>query len=64
MIGSLPSFPPIDAWQKMSESEQDAHIQAIEFSRRRRSRVLIGLVCVGVCATVAVIAYLARSLPF
>ena len=40
MLGTAPSFPPIETWEKMSESEQDAVIQAIEISRRRRSRFL------------------------
>ena len=30
MLGANPSFPPIETWQKMSESEQDALIQIIE----------------------------------
>ena len=30
MLGANPSFPPIEAWQKMSEREQDALIQVIE----------------------------------
>ena len=28
MLGGNPSFPPIEAWQKMSEREQDALIQS------------------------------------
>lgn len=64
MLGSAPSFPSIDTWQQMSEGEQDALIQAIERSRRRRSRVLIGLGSAGACAILALISYLARSLQF
>lgn len=46
----IPSFPPIDTWQNMSEAEQDALIQAIETSRRRRSRIVFALACIGLAA--------------
>lgn len=31
------SFPPIETWMRMDESEQDAFLQAVENSRRRRA---------------------------
>lgn len=55
MLGAVPSFPPIDTWTKMSESEQDALIQAMEASRRRRSRLAIAIACLGLCASITVI---------
>ena len=39
MIGSTPPFPAFDAWEKMSESEQDALIARMEAVRRRNSRI-------------------------
>ena len=59
MLGAIPSFPPIETWQKMSESDQDALIQAIEISRRRRVRLAIALACIGLCAAIAVFGYYA-----
>jgi hypothetical protein len=63
MPGAIPSFPPIETWQKMSESEQDALIQAIETSRRRRSRLAIALACISLCAAIAVIGHYAHLIP-
>ena len=60
MLGANPSFPPIEAWQKMSEREQDALIQVIETSRRRRSRFLIALACVSLCTAILLIGYYAH----
>jgi hypothetical protein len=57
MLGSTPSFPSIDRWQEMSEGDQDALIRAIERSRRRRSRLIFGSAGIGICATIALIAY-------
>ena len=60
MLGANPSFPPIETWQKMSESEQDALIQVIETSRRRRSRFVIALACVSLCTAILLIGYYAH----
>lgn len=45
MPRAAPSFPAFDEWQKMSESEQDALLDALEAGQRRRltAGVLIGL---------------------
>ena len=59
MLGANPSFPPVDVWQKMSESDQDALIQAIENSRKRR-QLAIALACVIVFAVVVIIGYHAQ----
>ena len=53
MRGQTRSFPSIDTWQRMSEGEQDAFIRAIEISRRRRLRLLLGSGCVAGCAAIA-----------
>ena len=63
MLGANPSSPPIATWQKMSESEQDAPIQAIEVSRRRRLRLAIAFACIGLCATLAIVGYYAQLIP-
>ena len=49
------SFPPIETWMTMSEGEQDAIIQAIDASRKRRSLLvpvlaisIFGIVVAGV----------------
>ncbi len=60
MLGANPSFPPIETWQKMSESEQDALIQIIESTRRRRSRFVITLACVSLCTAILLIGYYAH----
>jgi hypothetical protein len=62
MLGASPSFPPGEVWQKMSESEQDALIQAIDISRKRR-QLAIALACIIVFAVVAVIGYHAQLAP-
>jgi hypothetical protein len=46
MIGSVPQFPSIEKWQRMSENEQDALLAKMEKVRRRRStgfRIVLGL---------------------
>lgn len=63
MLGTNPSFPPIATWQKMSESEQDALIQSMEISHRRRLRLAIALACIGLCASLAVVGYYAQLIP-
>lgn len=62
MLGANLSFPGIEVWQKMSESEQDTLIQAIEISRKRR-RLAIALSCLVVFAMVAFIGYHAQLSP-
>ena len=45
MPRAAPSFPAFDEWQKMSESEQDALLDALEAGQRRgrlAMRLLIG----------------------
>jgi hypothetical protein len=46
MPRAAPSFPAFDEWRKMSESEQDALLDALEGAQRRgrfAARLLIGL---------------------
>ena len=60
MARTVPSFPAIQEWQRMSESDQDALLDRIETVRRRRRRlhvVLIGLVCVLTAAAAAYALY-------
>jgi hypothetical protein len=48
MSPPAPSFPAFEDWKRMSEREQDALLDRLEGTRRRRSfaiRVLIGLGC-------------------
>ena len=59
MLRTAPSFPPIETWAKMSESEQDAVIQAIEISRRRRWRLVPMLTAVVLGAGIAIVCYYA-----
>ena len=51
------SFPPIETWMNMSESEQEAVIHAIETPRRRRSRVVPILAATTLGTAVAVLCY-------
>jgi hypothetical protein len=53
MPRAAPSFPAFDEWQKMSEGEQDALLEAVEAAQRRGPllmRLLIALAGVGVAA--------------
>jgi hypothetical protein len=46
MPQAAPSFPAFDEWRKMSESEQDALLDALEGAQRRgrlATRLLIGV---------------------
>lgn len=45
------SFPPIETWMTMSEGEQDAIIQAIDASRKRRS-LLVPVLAISIFGTV------------
>jgi hypothetical protein len=68
MLGSAPSFPVLDEWQRMSESEQDALIGRMETARRRivRNRwVIFALAFVGVAvgAGIGVYALLGGGAP-
>jgi hypothetical protein len=64
MLGRTPSFPSIDIWQRMSEREQDALIRTIETTRRRRSRLILGLASAGLCAVIAIAAKLAHIVAY
>ncbi len=47
MPRAAPSFPAFDEWQRMSEGEQDALLDALESKERRgrlAMRLLVGLV--------------------
>jgi hypothetical protein len=64
MFASVPSFPPFQQWERMSESEQDALIDRIEAARRRRARAMricIGLACTMLSAGVMAALYLALA---
>lgn len=55
MPRAVPSFPAFDEWQKMSEGEQDALLDALETAQRRGTLampLLIGLTCAGAAAAV------------
>jgi len=55
MPRSAPSFPAFDEWRRMSESEQDALLDALEGAQRRdrlAALLLIGLGGVSVVAAV------------
>ena len=55
MPRAAPSFPAFDEWQKMSEGEQDALLDALEAVQRRGSlytRLLVALACAGLAAAV------------
>ncbi len=55
MIGSVPQFPSIEKWQRMSENEQDALLAKMEKVRRRRStgfRIVLGLGFAAVAASI------------
>ena len=45
------SFPPIEIWMMMSEGEEDAIIQAIDASRKRRS-LLVPVLAISIFGTV------------
>jgi hypothetical protein len=50
-----PQFPTFETWQRMSESEQDALLARMESTRRWRAlrlRILIGLGCAAVAASI------------
>jgi hypothetical protein len=49
MLGSMPQFPTLDAWQRMDEGEQDALIARIEAAQRRKARGVRMLISFG-CA--------------
>lgn len=55
MPRAAPSFPAFDEWQKMSEREQDALLDALEAVQRREAlstRFLISLACASAAATI------------
>ena len=55
MIESVPQFPTIEKWQRMSENEQDALLAKMEKVRRRRStgfRIVLGLGFAAVAASI------------
>jgi len=54
MPRTAPSFPAFAEWQKMSESEQDALLDALE-SQKRRGRLSMRLLA-GLAGTAAVAA--------
>lgn len=57
MPRAVPSFPALDDWQKMSEREQDALLDAMEKGHRRGRlvvRVVIGLVGTAAIAAIGV----------
>ena len=56
MPRSTPSFPAFDNWQQMSETEQDALLDRLETSKRRRARITRLLVGVAAAALAAFIA--------
>lgn len=58
MRTSAERFPAFEAWQGMSESEQDALLEKIERAERRSMRwrwMLGGLIGVTICAGLAVV---------
>jgi hypothetical protein len=57
MLRTVPSFPPIETWAEMTEDEQDAVIQAIEISRRRRSRIVPTLATIALGTAIAFVCY-------
>jgi hypothetical protein len=68
MPGSAPSFPLLEEWQRMSESEQDALIGRMETVRRRTVRnrwIIFTLAFMGVAAgaTIGVYALLVGGAP-
>lgn len=63
MLKTAQSFPPIETWMTMSEGEQDAIIQSIEASRKRRARFLPVLVVLAVGAMIAIVCYYAQLSP-
>jgi hypothetical protein len=63
MAQAAPQFPSLDAWERMSEPEQDALLDRIERVRRREllwSRARAGLVLGAVLAVLFGALYLAR----
>ena len=54
MPRSAPSFPALDEWQKMSEGEQDALLDALE-SQKLRGRLSMRLLA-GLAGTAAIAA--------
>ena len=54
MPRAAPSFPAFDEWQRMSESEQDALLDALEVGQRR-GRLAMRLL-LGVAGTAAIAA--------
>ena len=55
MIGAKLRFPAIDAWQQMSESEQDALLTRMETARWRDAllyRLLVAMTCTAVGASI------------
>ncbi len=57
MLKAAPSFPPIETWAKMSESDQDAIIQAMEISRRRRWWTVPMLAAIAFGTVIAIVFY-------
>jgi hypothetical protein len=55
-----PSFPALENWQSMSESEQDALIARLEVTRRRGA--LLQRAAIGVTLVVAAAAVVLRLL--
>ncbi len=43
MPRAAPLFPAFDEWQKMSENEQDALLDALEVGQQRRNRLAAGI---------------------
>jgi hypothetical protein len=57
-----PPFPAFDAWERMSESEQDALIARMERARRRSEGLFGVLIAVLVVAAASGALYLASML--
>ena len=55
MSRPAPSFPAFEDWKRMSEREQDALLDRLEATKRRRTRGSRLLMALG-CATVALVA--------
>jgi hypothetical protein len=60
MFTAVPSFPPFEQWQRMSESEQDAFIARIEHAKARKAltyRICVGLLGTATLAGIATAVY-------
>jgi hypothetical protein len=59
MFGPAPRFPAFEAWQNMSEGEQDSLLARMEAARRRKTLVLrMALALAGAAAAAGLIAAL------